>query len=110
MKVTNYSINQEMANYIQRFIYEIDNKIFIIDRLFSTHKDDKDDSLLTSEVFKKHIKEYTKLRVQYVALTQLINNEIWDFLTNKGYDFDSIEWNINDFYNDKKIVIELKKN
>lgn len=102
-----YSINQEMANYIQKFIFEIDNKIFIIDRLFSTHKDDNDDSLLKSEVFNKHMNEYIKLRVQYVELTQLINNQILDFLRERNYKFNTVKWNIEDFHNDRDLIIEL---
>lgn len=103
-----FNINQEVANYIQRIMFEMDNKIFIVDRMFTNHKDDEDASLLLeNRLFVKYMHEYKELRFQYVELTNLINKQILDFLNKNNYKFKRIQWNINDFYSKRELIIDL---
>ena len=103
-----FNINQEVANYIQRIMFEMDNKIFIVDRMFTNHKDDEDSSLLfENRLFQKYMHEYRELRLQYVELTNLINKQITEFLNKNNYKYNKITWHINDFYSDRYLIIEL---
>lgn len=103
-----FNINQDVANYIQRIIFEIDNKVFIIDRMFSNHKEDDDASLLfENRLFIKYMNEYRALRYEYSVLTGLINKQILDFLNKNNYTYNTVDWSITDFSNDRDLIINL---
>ena len=51
-------VSEEQVNYLQRLGYDVDSKIFIIDRLFANHANDDNTQLFDSIPYKHYIKEY----------------------------------------------------
>ena len=63
MRQITINIKQEHADRLQRLGYEVDSKVFLIDRMFANHAQDTDTSMFESVPFRHFFSEYEKARV-----------------------------------------------
>ena len=108
MNQVKVKISQELADYIQRYVFEINNKHFILDRLFTKHANDVDDSLLEDRIFKKHIKEYEVLIFSFNEIRNKISRILFERVLAMGINTTYINWHIDDFINDREIIVTYK--
>lgn len=59
------SISQDQANYLQRLGFEVDSKVFLMDRIFANHAEDPDASVIESIPFKHYMEAYEKAYAEY---------------------------------------------
>lgn len=100
MKKINLPLNIETKNYLQRLGYEVDSKAFIIDRLFTNHKNDVDESLFNSIPFKKYMKEYEEVQAEYSLAKNDLTQHIKKIISQQeNLDIKTIQldWNIPNF-------------
>lgn len=99
-------VNQETCDYIQRVIFERNNLAFIITRFFEKHRYDKDNSMLYDANFQKYHKDLELVCYEYTTMANYISNLVNEFLVSIGIeDIQSYQWSINDFINDRYIVV-----
>ena len=108
MKETFYlSISQEVCNYLQRLGTAVDARLEVINRLFTSHKDDKDDSVLTSIPFRTYQKEYEDLNAEYSLAKDKLSEELRVIVEEKvGRKDVGFNWTIEDF-NSEKVKIDI---
>lgn len=100
-------VNQETCDYIQRVIFERNNLSFIIARFFEKHRFDKDASVLVDDTFKKYHKDLELICYEYTVMTGYISKLVDEFLRSIGIeDSKSFQWSIDDFINDRYIVVK----
>lgn len=108
MKKTFYlPISQEMCNYLQRLSTAIDARLEVINRLFTSHKDDTDDSVLTSIPFRTYQKEYEDLNAEYSLAKDKLSEELLPIVKEKiGNENVTFNWQIEDF-NSAQVRIDI---
>ena len=102
-------ISQETANYLQRLTFEVDGRLEVINRLFTTHATDTDDSVLSSVPFKKYHTEFNELNAEYNLAKDELGKELRPIVEEKvGIKDVSFEWLIEDF-NSNQVKITIKQ-
>lgn len=93
------NITEDQANFLQRLGNEVDSKIFIIDRLFINHIEDKDTQLFDSIPYKHYMKEYEKAYAAWeIAKNEFERNVLQPQVAKiTGLDNPSFNWKIDDF-------------
>lgn len=72
MKKFTIELTQELVDYVQRVGYEVDTRVYLIDRMFDMHKNDTDLSFFDSVPFKKYHEELEQKKAEYdMAVKQL---------------------------------------
>lgn len=92
------TVTEEQTNYLQRLGVDIDNRVFIIDRLFANHAEDTDGSFLENKLFKEYMNELETVKAEYEFAKQAFGEKILrpqvEKLSGEGVEFD---WAIKDF-------------
>lgn len=100
-------VTQEMCNYLQRLGSAVDARLEVINRLFTSHKDDTDASVLTSVPFKTYQKEFEDLNAEYSLAKDALSNELRPIVEDKvGKTGISFNWQIEDF-NSEQVRIDI---
>ena len=69
------TISEDQANYLQRLGVEVDSKVFLLDKIFANHAQDKDTQLFDSIPYKHYMKEYEKAHFEWeIAKLEFENN------------------------------------
>lgn len=101
-------VSEETTNYLQRLSFEIDGRLEVINRLFTTHANDTDDSVLSSVPFKKYQTEFNEYNAEYTIAKDELGKTLRPIVEEKigisGVDFD---WMIEDF-SENKVRITVK--
>ena len=98
MKKFTIELTQELVDYAQRLGYEIDTRVYLIDRIFDMHKNDTDTRLFDSVPFKKYQKELSEIKAEYNLAVREIDEKIKDIVYKKiGKDDINFDWEIADF-------------
>jgi len=92
-------LTQEQINLLQRAGNEVDTKYFIIDRLFSTHINDKDAELLNSKSFKYYIDLYEQAYITWQLTVRYIETNIILPIVQQitGVQKPSFNWTVEDY-------------
>ena len=90
-------ISQETCNYLQRLGMGIDARLEVINKIFTNHANDTDDSVLESKPFKKYHSEFEELNAEYTQAKIAFENEIKPIVYEKAGEGVNFRWNINDF-------------
>lgn len=97
-KTYTVEISQELANYLQRLQLEVDTHLSVIDRLFTNHKDDPDDSVFESIPWKKYNKELQDVQAEYNLAKDQMSSELKPIVQEKeGREDVNFNWKIDDF-------------
>lgn len=101
------AVSEETCNYLQRLGMEVDARGEIINRLFTSHANDADDSVLTSKPFETYQKQYNEVFAEYNMAKEAFGNEL-QLLVDKeeGREETRFNWLIEDF-NEHKVKIEV---
>ena len=100
-------ISQETSNYLQRLGMAVDARLEIINRLFTSHATDPDDSVLTSVPFTKYHKEFEELNAEYIMAKETLGKDLRPLVEEKvGKPDVTFNWTIEDF-NEHKVKIEI---
>ena len=101
-------VTQDVTNYLQRLAFEVEGRLGVIDRLFTTHANDDNDSVLTSVPFRKYHEEYDKINAEYSIAKEELGNALRPLVEEKtGIKDVSFDWTIEDFSENKvKIVVK----
>lgn len=100
-------VSQETCNYLQRLGVGVDARLEVINRLFTSHKDDPDDSVLTSVPFQTYQKQYEELNAEYAMAKDTVSNELRPIVEEKvGQTGISFNWTIEDF-NSQQVKIDI---
>lgn len=106
-KVFYLDVSQETCNYLQRLGIEVDGRLEVINRLFTTHANDADDSVLTSKPFQTYQKQYDEINAEYNLAKEELGKELTKLVQEKlGKEEVNFNWTIEDF-NEHKAKIEL---
>lgn len=98
MKEFTIDLTQELVDYAQRLGYEIDTRVYLIDRIFDMHKNDTDTRLFDSMPFKKYQRELSEIKTEYDLAVREIGEKIKDIVYKKmGRDDINFDWEIADF-------------
>lgn len=109
MKKFEIEIPQEQIDYLQRYGMEVDTRYDIVARIVENHKNDVDDSVLTSPVFEHYHHAAAEAKLAYESAKQEFTNSflkeaVENKIGKKGVKFN---WNIADFsYPFAEIVVE----
>lgn len=76
MKTFTIELTQELVDYVQRIGYEVDTRVYLIDRMFDMHKNDTDTSLFDSVPFKKYHKELEEKKTEYDMAVKKLGDEL----------------------------------
>ena len=76
MKNFTIELKQEMVDYIQRIGYEVDTRVYLIDRMFDMHKNDTDTSLFDSLPFKKYHSELEAKKAEFDMAVRKLGDEV----------------------------------
>lgn len=100
-------ISQETSDYLQRLGMGVDARLEIINRLFTSHVKDPDDSVLTSVPFTKYHKEFEELNAEYQMAKETLGKELTPLVEEKvGQPGVTFDWLIEDF-NSHKVKITV---
>lgn len=96
-------VSQEQMNYLQRLGYEVDNKVFLIDRMFANHAMDTDNSMFDSIPFKHLNEEYEKARAAWEEAKLVFQHDYLDAIVKEATGKDEVNytWQINDYLSGK---------
>ena len=98
MKTYYLPMLQEKADYLQRLQYEVETRQSVIDRLFSNHKDDADDSVLTGVPFKTYHAQLEEAVFAFDLAKNEFTSELLPVVRDKeGTDEVNFDWSIEDF-------------
>lgn len=99
-------ITEETLNYLQRLSLEVEGRLEVINRLFTTHANDTDDSVLSSVPFKKYQSEFNEYHAEYNMVKDELGKTLRPTVEEKvgstGVDFD---WFIDDFTENRVRII-----
>ena len=100
-------VQNEVVDYLQRLGYDIDSRLAVIDRLFTTHKDDTDASVFSSVPFKTYSKELEELQAEYAMAKDEFSEILKPIIQEKlGIPDVTFEWKIVNF-KDAEVVITV---
>lgn len=107
MKTFYLEVKEETCNYLQRLGMGVDARLEIMNRLFTSHANDPDDSVLTSVPFKTYQREFEELNAEYTIAKETFGKEIRPIVEEKvGKKDIAFNWTIEDF-NEHKVKIEI---
>lgn len=75
-KTFTIELTQELVDYVQRVGYEVDTRVYLIDRMFDMHKNDTDTSLFDSVPFKKYHEELTEKKTEYDMAVKALGEKL----------------------------------
>ena len=75
-KIFYLPITEDTCNYLQRLGMEVDSRLEVINRLFTVHANDPDDSVLTSPAFKTYHKQFDDVNAEYAIAKERFGEEI----------------------------------
>ena len=100
-------VSQETCNYLQKLSIATDARLEVINRLFTSHKDDPDDSVLTSIPFQSYQKQYEELHAEFALAKEKMNSDLRPVVEEKvGQTGISFNWTIEDF-NLQQVKIDI---
>lgn len=108
MKKTFYlPVSEETCNYLQRLGMEVDARAEIINRLFTSHAQDADDSVLTSKPFETYQKQYNEIFAEYNLAKESLGKELQPLVDKEeGRTETPFNWKIENF-SENKVKIEV---
>lgn len=69
-------LTQELVDYVQRIGYEVDTRVYLIDRMFDMHKNDTDTALFDSVPFKKYHGELAEKKAEYDMAVRKLGDKL----------------------------------
>lgn len=104
-------LNQKEVDYIQRIGYEIDTRVYLIDRMFDMHKNDTDASLFDSVPFKKYHKELEERKAEFDMAVKKLGEDVIKPVVCKKLGVDDVNFNfeIPDFSNPLVYITVLEE-
>ena len=99
-------VSEETCNYLQRLGMGVDARLEVINKIFTNHANDADDSVLESKPFKKYHSEFEELNAEYTQAKVEFENEIKPIVYEKAGNGANFRWSINDFLA-KEVVITI---
>ena len=106
MKTFYIDISKETCDYLQRLGVDIEARLEVINKIFTSHKDDPDDSVLESKPFKKYHSEFEELNAEYIQAKLEFEKEIKPIVYEKAGNNVDFKWSINDFLS-KEVVVTI---
>jgi hypothetical protein len=98
----------EVFNYLNRLHLDVESRMFVIDRMFDSHKNDTDTSLFDSVPWKAYMSELETTRAEYSMAKDEFSKMIYPIVQEKTKVEDvAFDWNIKDFMQ-RKVEITLK--
>jgi hypothetical protein len=92
------NLPQEQINYIQRLNNEVNDKIFVLDRLFVKHMDDTDLQLFDLKPFKYYMENYELAFLQYSLATEQLDIYLKELARDMtGDECCNVSWIIEDY-------------
>ena len=99
--------DEKLFNYLQRLGFDIDSRLAVIDRMFTTHKNDQDASVFESVPFKKYSKELEELQAEYTMAKDEFSKILLPIELEKlGANDVTFDWRIDNFA-DKEVIITV---
>lgn len=97
-KVFYIDVDQKQCDYLQRLGMEVDARLEVINRLFTSHANDPDDSVLTSIPFQTYQKQYEEKNAEYSIAKEELSKILQPIVNEKtGYSKAAFNWAIEDF-------------
>ena len=84
--MSEFKVNQESLDYLERLAYEVDGKVNLIDYILTSHKNDTDNSIINSKPFQHLLQDYEKASAEYLVAKTIFEKE--NNLTNKKWNLD----------------------
>ncbi len=102
-------LTQELIDYVQRIGYEVDTRVYLIDRMFDMHKSDTDTSLFDSVPFKKYHKDLENKKTEYDLAVKELGERIKPIVCQKlGRNDVNFNFEIPDFNELKAYITVLE--
>jgi hypothetical protein len=98
MRKFELQVTQELVDYVQRLGYEVDGYAYIISQIFDQHKNDVDDSVISSVPFKSYQTKYAKIKSEYEIAKMDLEKEIKKLVAEKtSIEDPKFDWEIKNF-------------
>lgn len=109
-KTFTIDLTQELVDYVQRVGYEVDTRVYLIDRMFDMHKNDTDTSLFDSVPFQKYHQELTEKKAEYDLAVKKLGERLKPIVCEKvGRPDVEFNFDIPDFNDLKAHITVLDK-
>lgn len=91
-------VPEEVRDYLQRLDYEVSARVFVIDRILTSHKDDADASVIEGIPFQTYQKQLEEKNSEYAMAKNKFTNQLKPLVQkHTGKEEVSFTWTIEDF-------------